>query len=175
MINIRKRVFETNSSSTHSICISKDTPIKSDTITLRRDEYGWEEGCYDLADYFYTAVCLLEREEELMSILKALNITPVIANPDSKEFDDYYIDHYDECSDFVDAVLNDVDLLLRVLFSDAVVYTGNDNGSEYDAMCNVACGDMWDYETQEYINVCCAACRMPQCIRAAVTSCRRDS
>ena len=151
MINIRKRVFETNSSSTHSICISKDTPIKSDIVTLRRDEYGWEEGCYDLADYFYTAVCLLEREEELMSILKALNITPVIANPDSKEFDDYYIDHYDECSDFVDAVLNDVDLLLRVLFSDSCVYTGNDNGSERDDMCYCSDAEYYDFDSETYI------------------------
>ena len=128
MFTIRKNVFETNSSSTHSICISKSKPVERNTITLTRKEYGWEHSEYDLADYFYTAVCLFDREEELLKILRAMGITATITNNTSKEYDDYYIDHYDGLSDLVDEALNDVDLLLRILFSeDGVVYTGNDN------------------------------------------------
>lgn len=151
MFNIRKGVFETNSSSTHSICIPKEKPVEQKEVIVTLGEYGWEDGSDRLADYFYTAVKLFEREEELERILKAIGIKLTVTNPNAVSYDDYYIDHYDGCSDFVEAAFNDVDLLIRILFSDAVVYTGNDNGSEYDAMCNVACGDMWDYETQEYI------------------------
>ena len=152
MFTIRKNVFETNSSSTHSICISKSKPVERNTITLTRKEYGWEHSEYDLADYFYTAVCLFDREEELLKILRAMGITATITNNTSKEYDDYYIDHYDGLSDLVDEALNDVDLLLRILFSeDGVVYTGNDNDSNYGDMCSVACKDVWDYESQTYL------------------------
>ena len=42
MIQIRNGVFETNSSSTHSICIPKKTSIKRDSIYFGIGEYGWE-------------------------------------------------------------------------------------------------------------------------------------
>ena len=59
MINIRQGVFESNSSSCHSICISK-TPVKNcdnRTINFRLSDFGWsEETCYNTEDYLYTAI-----------------------------------------------------------------------------------------------------------------------
>ena len=59
MINIRTGCFETNSSSCHSICISK-TPIKNcdnRTIDFRFGDFGWsEETCnntYYLVHNYY--------------------------------------------------------------------------------------------------------------------------
>lgn len=39
---IRRCVFETNSSSTHAICIAKDGYELKDHIDFHTGEYGWE-------------------------------------------------------------------------------------------------------------------------------------
>jgi len=46
---IRKGVFETNSSSTHAIAISKQSDahfVKEGFIKVSTDDFGWEEECY---------------------------------------------------------------------------------------------------------------------------------
>ena len=58
---IRSSVFETNSSSTHSIAISKAHVVAGKYISFRIGEFGWENGCADTADYLYTAI--LERDD----------------------------------------------------------------------------------------------------------------
>ena len=57
MIQIRSNVFETNSSSTHSICIQKK-PVDADYsyIAFHAGEYGWEERIVNLGNYLYTAI-----------------------------------------------------------------------------------------------------------------------
>ena len=62
MINIRKGLFETNSSSTHAICIGKNNhnlEIPSE-LTFQVGEFGWENKVYydttTLASYLYTAL-----------------------------------------------------------------------------------------------------------------------
>ena len=56
MIQIRAGVFETNSSSTHSIAISKKPVVIGKSIRFGIGEFGWENDCVDTADYLYTAI-----------------------------------------------------------------------------------------------------------------------
>ena len=61
---IRKGVFETNSSSCHSICIATGLEQEElhfpDKVTFRYGEFGWEHKCLDTveekASYLYTAI-----------------------------------------------------------------------------------------------------------------------
>lgn len=41
--------------------------------------------------------------------------------------DNGYIDHSDELSTFINTVLSDEDMLMRLLFGNSYVFTGNDN------------------------------------------------
>lgn len=153
MIQIRQGVFETNSSSTHSICIQKK-PVDADYsyITFNIGEYGWEEREVSFGDYLYTAILCLDRYgktehlSKLKSILDAHCIRYEFEWPEWREsnghkyLDNGYIDHCEETASFVEAVLDDEDMLLRGLFGkDSIVYTGNDNAHwDKDYMCTVA-------------------------------------
>lgn len=153
MIQIRSGVFETNSSSTHSICIQKK-PVDADykSIEFLLGEYGWETNKVNFADYLYTAIMMDDRESvrkqnmaKLKSILDAHHISYTFEEPEFEYFDgntyleNGYIDHYEDIGSFVDTVLNDEDMLLRGLFGNySSVYTGNDNSCDNESMCNVA-------------------------------------
>lgn len=151
MIQVRNGVFETNSSSTHSICIQKK-PVDADYsyITFNTGGYGWGEREVSLSDYLYTAILCLDPDgkkgylSKLKSILDSHCISYEFEWPEYDEkwhdYKDCYIDHYDETAPFVEAMLSDEDLLLRGLFGqDSVVYTGNDNEHwDEDCMCTVA-------------------------------------
>lgn len=152
---IRKRVFETNSSSTHAICITKDDVDKSnfpDNITFTHGEFGWENAEYsDLwskASYLYQAICECyeeDKEDILNKISEMLNDYGISCEfkPDKdKRWGDGYIDHGYETIDFVTAVINDRDKLLRYLFGDSFVVTGNDNGYGYSDR-------MYEYKGEE--------------------------
>lgn len=158
MIQIRNGVFETNSSSTHSICIQKK-PVDADYsyIVFNIGSYGWSEREVNFGDYLYTAILCLDPDgksgylSKLKSILDAHCIRYELEWPEWHEsgkykwLDNGYIDHYDETAPFVEAVLDDEDMLLRGLFGeDSVVYTGNDNEHwDEDCMCTVANEDFW--------------------------------
>lgn len=153
MIQIRSNVFETNSSSTHSIAIPKKTNYVNQHVDFNLDEYGWEnETVTDTASYLYTAILdgysyddAMERIKKLTDILNSHDISYSFEKPrweeyNGKKYLDYnsgYIDHACEARDFVDAVLNDEDMLLRYL-SSGVVYTGNDNQDTRPDGCNIA-------------------------------------
>lgn len=163
MIQIRKSVFETNSSSTHSIVISKE-PV----VYLRRErhfyagEYGWEFGSYNAGDYLFTAI-LCEPEElrsqhldRIKDVLREVGVEAVFHFPTTSTYGDHtyydcYIDHGDQCVDFVRAAMADSDLLKRCVFGDATVYTGNDNEDTPDEMCNAADDVVWDDKTNPYV------------------------
>jgi hypothetical protein len=159
MKQIRQNVFETNSSSTHSICISKK-PVSADGhfIHFYIGEYGWENDCVDTADYLYTAIlCMSDAEELLEKLQSALdrhNITYKFEEPDYSDgwLNNGYIDHSGETRDFVEAVLADDDMLMRCLFGDSSVYTGNDNSSDYDNMCYAAYETIWDDDWKQIPN-----------------------
>lgn len=130
---IRNGMFETNSSSVHSICISKKPVenVKGKKIAFYLDEYGWEHETANTADYLYTAIMGFSDSEKLLDKLKLILDKYEIDytfQPIEKASRWWGIDHSGETIDFVNAVLEDEDLLLRCLFNDeSVVYTGNDN------------------------------------------------
>lgn len=158
MKQIRNNVFETNSSSTHSICISK-APVKhGDFVYFGFGEYGWEDDCVtDTASYLYTAICsgndregAEEKIKELKDILDSYGIKYEFEDPewvDGSYCNKGYIDHSYDTHEFVDAALNSPDLLMRYLFGDSCIYTGNDNSCDYDNMCYAAIDRVWDDDT----------------------------
>ena len=145
MRQVRYGVFESNSSSTHSIAIPKNCE-NVNYISFNIDEFGWEWREADPADYFYTAIYetsnstseVEEKIEKLKNILDSRGIGyrfgeveyhiwhSDYANEDYLSLDYGYIDHGDELTDFVDELLNDGDKLVRFL-SMGFVFTGNDN------------------------------------------------
>lgn len=165
MRQIRRGVFETNSSSVHSICIQKDKNITlPNSVYFGIGEYGWEFDYVDTTSYLYTLILNSEDKEEKLNTLKNVldrhNINYTFEEPKLRQdwlgneyLDTGYIDHNYEAADFVDALLNDEELLLRCLFgTDSCVYTGNDNSAEEDNMCYCANETIWDNEKCEFVS-----------------------
>lgn len=166
--NYRDSAFESNSSSCHSICVSKEK-IDKDNLAGRYihftfGEYGCEqETVWDTASYFYTAIlespnCATFDDElnRLKAILDKYYINysfqPVRKD---KEYDCYnaangnyyYINHGGECGWIVEAMLNNEDMLLRFLFGNSCIETGSDNnGYDSDEPCFCAFETYWDYD-----------------------------
>ncbi len=145
---IRRGIFETNSSSTHAICITqKDVDIRGlpTHITFTHGDFGW---AFDIhkdtrtkASYLYQAICDLyykdneakdEKINTIASLLREYNIECEFEPDEDKEYGDGYIDHVDETVDFVNTVLSDSDELIRYLFGDSFLVIGNDNWDDYD-------------------------------------------
>lgn len=135
---IRSSVFETNSSSTHSIAIPKNCNI-ANRMRFYVGEFGWAFEEVDAADYFYTAIHATsenmaefkKKMERFKQILKNHDIEATFEDAHCNErhgwlSHDGYIDHGFELSGFVNELLNDEDKLLRFL-SGGLVFTGNDN------------------------------------------------
>lgn len=167
MRQVRNMVFETNSSSTHSICIPKKTTHNMDFVRFSVGEYGWENRCvYDTASYLYTAILdgydydeAMEKIEKLKSILDSRNIEYAFRTPEWREYDDGtkyldngYVDHAYDAHEFVEAVLNDEDMLIRYLI-DGCVYTGNDNQDTDFERCDIAITSqtVYDFETKTWV------------------------
>ena len=143
MKTIRSNVFETNSSSTHSIAIPKNCETNN-FISFHVGDFGWGWEEVDPADYFYTAIYetsnteeeLKQKLDKLSSILESRGIsykffpvkwhTSVYNGTCYLSLDDGYIDHGSELTDFVNELLDDGDKLVRFL-SRGLVFTGNDN------------------------------------------------
>ncbi|MGL4619660.1 MAG: hypothetical protein ACRCZS_11475 [Chroococcidiopsis sp.] len=140
---IRRGVFETNSSSTHSICIPKEgsyTLPKS--IEFVTGEFGWEvtalRSIDEKASYIYTGLLTNRRFEQVASIKSALEksgVTAIFSDYELYEDGDLvdgYVDHGNELTEFLDAA-QDEEVLFRYLFSDfSFILTGNDNGGDND-------------------------------------------
>jgi hypothetical protein len=155
---IRNSVFETNSSSTHSICISKNPAVIRNFINFKIGEFGWENDCVDTTDYLYTAIlCMYDSEELLERLKNILNDHSIEYEFEEPEYSDSgylnygYIDHSFETREFIDAVLSDEDLLMRCLFGDSCVYTGNDNQDADPDGCDIADETIWEYENGKYV------------------------
>ncbi len=147
---IRKGVFETNSSSTHAICITRkdvDTSNLPNHITFTHGKFGWAFDVYKdtwtKASYLYQAICHLCYDSDkdkkdmlntLESLLKEYGIECEFepdTNNDYGEYGEGYIDHGRQTEKFVNAVLADKDKLIKYLFGDSIIVTGNDNSDEY--------------------------------------------
>ena len=158
MKQTRRNVFETNSSSTHSICISKTPVTAGEFIHFRIGEFGWENDCVDTVGYLYTAILCMHDSYKLLERLKAiLDNYKVEYDFEEPEYDDGYlmngyIDHSYNTREFIDAVLSDDDMLIRCLFGpDSCVYTGNDNQDPHPAGCNIAEEFMWEYKNGNWV------------------------
>lgn len=155
---IRKNVFETNSSSTHSICIAKentkvDIPDRIE-INLKNYEFGWEYDKYYtveeklaylifglMAETYYKnedvgykrTMKLLETVGKWVKTIYIKGLEFVCYEGKSYlEVTDGYVDHASDMEELLDAVLNDEELLKRYLFSiDSFIATGNDNTYGY--------------------------------------------
>ena len=150
---IRRSVYETNSSSTHAICIAKDGYELKDHIDFHTGEYGWEcEEYGDLdnkASYLITAILSMDKEyadeklTRLKDILDEYEITYTIPELNVKSYEygkekHYYynigydyIDHAGELKSWLDDLLSDSDKLFRDRFGNSIIITGNDNGDSY--------------------------------------------
>lgn len=160
---IRMNVFETNSSSTHAICIAKDGYELKDHIDFHTGEYGWEceeyEDLDNKASYLITAILSMDKEyadeklERLKSILDENKITYTIPELDVKsweyggkkcyyyDIEDNYIDHVGELKTWLEDLLSDSDKLFRYLFGDSIIITGNDNDDSYSDRILIAEGE----------------------------------
>ena len=164
MIKIRKGTFETNSSSTHSIAISKkkvDIPYGA-FIEFNIGEYGWEFEEYGFPNYLYTSLLCCDDVEylnKLKSILDKWGVRYKFQKPEwwyssngVRYLDNGYVDHSGETFDIMRKIIDDEDLLATALFGDSTVYTGNDNSSEQDSMCYCANEFIWDWDYNKKIN-----------------------
>lgn len=152
---IRQGVFETNSSSTHSICIAKDAELTiPKSLHFDFGEFGWEcdtlQSVGEKASYLYTGLIANNRKEDADKIIqhlkdKGIDVTaeePIYEKRSYTGSDgklvEYtsgenigYVDHSNEMTDFLNAVCEDEGKLMRYLFSDlSFIITGNDNDYE---------------------------------------------
>ena len=161
-MKIRKGTFETNSSSTHSIAISKNKvniPVGR-SINFHIGEYGWEESECSFPNYMYTSLLCNDDEEGFQKLKSILDKWKIKYNFEEPKWEYYnghrylqngYIDHSGETFSIMREILNDEDLLARALFGDSAVYTGNDNTDCYNPMYYCAMEEAWDWETDKYI------------------------
>lgn len=167
---IRQSCFETNSSSTHAICIATEDVLDiPKSIHFGFDDFGWECDTHSSlrakANYLYTCLpyvaedynALIKYVTFIYNTLKSHGVEDITM--DNFEIgvgtwgdihfyiqpaNDCYVDHGDSASKFVKAVCTDEDRLLRYLFSKkSYVETGNDN-DEYDVNIKV------DYPHEEF-------------------------
>lgn len=152
MKQIRKSIFETNSSSVHAICIIKisNNYYVPDELHFGFGEFGWQFATYDSvsdkASYLWTAICSLYDDLESVELIKDkikewikssypnTDITFSMPTKDEKwnllKFEGY-IDHSDDTRDFVDYVMDNSYNLFDYLFDyDSFIATGNDNSEE---------------------------------------------
>ena len=159
MIQVRHNVFETNSSSTHSIAIPRKIDRKDipKFLFFSFGDFVWEHEEVDPCDYLYTAIyncdqsMIIDRLRKLSDCLERHNICYTFSKPkpswyDTSELSYGGIDHaceLDSCGFF--SILEDDDMLLRYL-TDGRVYTGNDNNGDELADCYSACPTVTYYD-----------------------------
>ena len=136
---IRRNLFETNSSSVHSIVITKESNVSiPENLYITKKGFGWENEVYDdiedRASYLYTAIrsCIKENDQPryINKLIKFLEKLGVEVEIDHERDDSYYfgIDHSDELLDFIKDIFNNEDYLFNYLFSPtSYIRTGNDN------------------------------------------------
>lgn len=147
---IRRGVFETNSSSTHSICITRSDVLddQTDEIYFELGEFGWEydilSTVFEKASYLYTALIYNDEEILLEKVKKILDKNGVRYEFEDPESRYYYVDHGNMLSEFLHDVCNDENKLMRYLFSsESFIITANDN-DYYDISIDV------EYAYDEY-------------------------
>lgn len=155
MINVRKNIFETNSSSTHAMVISSETPkYLANHVHFGIGEFGWGHELLttveDKAAYLYTSICCIKNDikkaqNQLIASLALDGITcdfeaPIFKHYDNSDYewlDNGFVDHCgaDQHCDWVNEMLNNSDALKDFLFNDnsyVVISDDNCDDEEYD-------------------------------------------
>lgn len=142
MVKIRKGMFETNSSSTHTIIVTDQKTEPGNLVDFAIGEFGWKFSRLDTinekASYLYTMACDCLGEDvypRLYDMLIKYGVECSCSNPpvfDKKYncLDNGWVDHCGEgdTRDFVNRMLSHEHALIKYLFSDeSFVITGNDN------------------------------------------------
>lgn len=140
---VRKSIFETNSSSTHAVAISRKISIKSYPSSIHfglfdESDYSvYAKGMEDRADFLYSQIIYLydidEIEKYKQLIIEYLNSVGVYeieferyyttknedGTTESNPWEmDIYIDHDSVSIDFVKEILSDKETFLEYLFGD---------------------------------------------------------
>lgn len=147
MIKIRNGMFETNSSSTHTIIVTDSKTEPGLFVDFAIGEFGWSfkklTTINDKASYLYTIACenlCRDVYQDLYEILVKYGVkcscsVPAVIRHESygDYLDNGYVDHACDCEarNFVDRMLNHEHALIKYLFSEeSFVVMGNDNCDE---------------------------------------------
>ena len=154
MVKVRGPMWETNSSSTHSIIVGGEVPeVAPVAITFDLGSYGWGfqalETIGERAAYFYTAACLVKGYDVFPEIEALLRPFGIAAKRDWTQIPNWHvmkhgdsewkyltngdIDHSGdpELAAFVEKCMGEGDYLVKYLLgSHSRVITGNDNSDE---------------------------------------------
>ena len=139
MIEIRRSIFETNSSSVHILVIPKDADIVIPSkVYLEGGEYGWKnEIVSDTINYVYQA-CLDRGDAEVEKFVLYLmdkGIDVDYHGYDQKKFiNDGWIDHTGELP--LKQLFGSKKMLDRFLFGGGFVQTGTDNSKNPPSEAN---------------------------------------
>ena len=147
---IRRNVFETNSSSTHALCIAQDQDVEvPNSIDCKPGEFGWEVSVLALPEdklsYVYTAI-ITDFPQLLDGLVESLNSFGIDVEYQEWDKDDYcYVDHGGGLDEFLHDIIDNPTLLKNFLFSNkSFIVTGNDNDNSSRADIYV------DYPHLEY-------------------------
>ena len=163
LFQIRRKVFETNSSSTHSICITENRRplIYPSKLRFKCEEFGWEGAVLrtpeEKASYLYASILAFFNKEEAETkknqLYAELGEEGIECEFDQPEYSvggyclNAYVDHVGngDHGKFIFAVLSNRRRLFRYLFNDeSFVLTDNDNGGWFAPYIRV------DYDHEEY-------------------------
>lgn len=130
---IRQSVFETNSSSTHAICIAPEYVDNfPDSVTFREEDFGWggekTNSLQTKLNYLYAMIGHCEDDsikDKIVNILNKHNIKTIFRGCAG------CIDHGDETDMIIKVLADNEELLLRYLFGNSYLVTGNDNDDWY--------------------------------------------
>lgn len=143
MMKIRRGMFETNSSSTHTIIVTDRKTEPGNLVDFAIGEFGWGfeklTSIDEKASYLYTMACGCLGEDvypRLYDMLIKYGVECSCSNPavfDYNCLDNGWVDHCcdGDAMDFVNRMLSHEHALIKYLFSDeSFVITGNDNCDE---------------------------------------------
>lgn len=147
MRKVRNYVFETNSSSTHSIAVPNfEVETSIEKLVFEVGSYGWKFRQVKPHNYLYTflyceyAHDTEELEDKLNLIKKVLNnhnikcyfIKPKMYYSHGYVYlDEGGIDHCDEAESILETIMRNEETLYKFLIG-GLVFTGNDNTSNND-------------------------------------------
>lgn len=140
-IQVRQGVFETNSSSTHSISIPCQTSLTiPKLIHFEIGEFGSDTSILSSiaakASYLYTGLAANDRMKDAYDIILYLLSEGIAVTAEDVVYDDEYggmlndgyMDHANELNGFLDAIVANKDMMMRYLFSPySFILTGSDN------------------------------------------------